>query len=327
MNWDGDSVSIYPWAMSKGLESGSSELLWREMSDEDRQREYSPSSAIGGDFSPFIEAYVQESETARVLCAEAGSDLFELRYGPADSQTIDLVVPTDGPTLPTGDLVTPTGANGAVPLLVYIHGGYWQLLSKRESFFAATGCLDQGIAFAAVDYSLAPGASLDEIVQECRDALRLLAQSAAQYGYDPNQIFIAGSSAGGHLAAMMGLTGVGNDSGFTPAGLMLISGVFELEPLIGTTVNDAVGLDLAAAVRNSPMLAKLDGLPPTLLTWGEIETDEFKRQSRMLAAKLVEAGVDTQLLEVPGRNHFDIVLGLADTRTPLGQAVRRLMVP
>ncbi len=284
------------------------------MSDEDRQREYSPSSAIGGDFSPFIEAYVQESEAARVLCTQAGNHLTELRYGTGEFQTIDLVVPD--------------GADGSASLLVYIHGGYWQLLSKRESFFAAPGCLDQDMAFAAIDYTLAPEATLDEIVEECRQALRLLARSASSYGYDPERIFIAGSSAGGHLSAMMGLAGVNQSSdglGFAPAGLILISGVFELEPLIGTTVNDAVGLDHAAAIRNSPMLADLAGLPPSLLTWGEIETDEFKRQSKLMAYKMSQAGVEVSLLEVPGRNHFDIVLALADPRTLLGGAFSDLV--
>ncbi len=295
-------------------ESDPVELLWREMSDEDRQREYSPSSAIGGDFTPFIEAYVQESETARVLCAEAGNELIELRYGPDDSQTIDLVVSTE--------------SNGSCPLLVYIHGGYWQLLSKRESFFAATGCLDQGMAFAALDYTLAPEASLDEIVEECRQALRLLGRMATEYGYDPDHIFIAGSSAGAHLTAMMGLTGADRSAkglGFTPAGLVLISGVFELEPLIGTTVNDAVGLDPEAAVRNSPMLADLAGFPPTLVTWGEIETNEFKRQSKVMTSRLIRSGVKTEPLEIPGHNHFDIVLGLADPRTLLGRAFTDLV--
>ncbi len=284
------------------------------MSDAERQREYSPSSAIGGDFSPFIEAYGQESETARVLCTQAGNHLTELRYGPGESQTIDLVVP---------DV-----ADESVPLLVYIHGGYWQLLSKRESFFAATGCMDQGMAFAAVDYTLAPAATLDEIVDECRQALRLISRLASDYGYDPERIFIAGSSAGGHLSAMMGLAGADPSSsglGFAPAGLVLISGVFELEPLIGTTVNDAVGLDQAAAIRNSPMLANLAGLPPSLLTWGEIETDEFKRQSKLMAYKMKQAGAEARLLEVQGRNHFDIVMGLGDPRTPLGQAFADLV--
>lgn len=289
-------------------------LQWREMSHKDRQREYSPSSAIGGDFSPFIEAYVQESEAARVLCAEEGNHIVEIRYGPGESQTVDLVVPS--------------GADGSVPLLVYIHGGYWQLLSKRESFFAATGCLEQGMAFAAIDYTLAPAATLDEIVDECRQALRLIARLAPDYGYDPVRIFIAGSSAGGHLSAMMGLAGVDQSAeglGFSPAGLVLISGVFELEPLIETTVNDAVGLDQEAAVRNSPMLIDLEGLPPTLVTWGEIETDEFQRQSKLMAHMLAQAGVEVSILEVPDRNHFDIVMGLADPRTLLGQSFGRLI--
>ncbi|MEE9414834.1 MAG: alpha/beta hydrolase, partial [Acidimicrobiales bacterium] len=186
------------------------QLRWRELSNAELEREYSPSSAIGGDFSQYVEAYIARSEAARTQCFNAGSTLIELRYGSDVSQSVDLVVPAAGV--------------GPVPLLVFIHGGYWQLLSKRESFFAATACLDQGIAFAAVDYTLAPTASLDEIVNECRRALRLLGESATEYGYDQHRIFIAGSSAGAHLTAMAGLTS--NESstttlGFAPAGLIL----------------------------------------------------------------------------------------------------------
>lgn len=286
------------------------ELLWREMSPAEREREYSPSSAIGGDFSRYIEDYVLHSEAARQQCSEAGIPIAEIRYGPGRSETVDLVVPPE--------------ADSAVPLLVFIHGGYWQLLSKRDSFFSAVHSLDQGIAFAAIDYTLAPSASLDEIVQECRQALRDLGERASDHGYSRDRIFIAGSSAGAHLAAMMGLAGRDrseNGLGFAPAGLVLISGVFDLEPLIGTTINDAVGLDLAAAIRNSPLLGTLDGLPPTLLSWGEIETDEFKRHSKLMADRLERSGVKTAVLEVPGCNHFDIVLGLADNQALLGEAV------
>lgn len=289
-------------------------LAWPELTDEERQLQYSPSSAIGGDFSTFIQAYEQDSETARELCAQAGNDVIELRYGPGKSQTIDLVAPSD--------------ADGSAPLLAYLHGGYWQLLSKRESFFGATGCLDQGIAFAALDYTLAPEASLDEIVQECRAGVQLLGEVASEYGYDRDLIFVAGSSAGGHLSAMMGLAGVDRSAGglgFEPAGLVLISGVFDLEPLIGTTINDAVGLTPETAHRNSPMLADLQGLPPTLLAWGDIETDEFKRQSKLMGHKLGAAGVQATLLEIPDRNHFDIVHDLTNPQTLLGRALSEIV--
>ena len=283
---------------------------WRTLSDEDREREYSPSSCTGGSFEPFIEQYVARSEAARLAAAADGLELHVLHYGTAEPQSIDLVVPAN------------QSETQAPPIVVYIHGGYWQLLSKSESFFAAPDALANGWAFAAVDYTLAPHATLDEIVHECKAAVGAVRDNAGTLGIDPDRIYVCGSSAGGHLSAMVGL---GLDDGWRPAGVGLISGVFELEPLIGTSINDAVQLDQDEAVRNSPMLKDLTGFPPALLAWGDNETDEFKRQSRSFRQLLDEAGTTATDMEIVERNHFDVVLDLCDTASPLGAAIAQLV--
>ncbi len=285
------------------------QLRWRKLTDGQREAEYSPSSAIGGDIQPYIDAYAKQSAAERQVCADGGHEIVELRYGPDDANTIDLVTPSE-----VGD--------GPCPLLVFIHGGYWQLLSKRESFFAAAACLDQGIAFAALDYTLAPHATLDEIVAECRDAVAVLGDAAETYGYDPQQIYLAGSSAGAHLCAMV--TG-GASAGSSVAGVILVSGVYELEPLIGTSINDAVGMDVDTARFNSPIRQQLASFPRTLIAYGEIETDEFKRQSLLFDEQLAKAGVATQVMEIADKNHFDVILDLADPETSLGRAVTRFI--
>jgi arylformamidase len=282
------------------------ELGWRLLSESDREREYSPSSCID-DISPLLEAYTIRSAAAREACASAGLPVIEVPYGPADTQTIDLV--------------TPPGSGDLAPLIVFIHGGYWQELSKVESFFAATDCVSHGIAFAAIDYTRAPAASLDEIVAECAEALAVLVSSAERYGIDAHRIVVTGSSAGGQLAAMMGL-GIGE---WRPAAVCLLSGIFELEPLIGTYVNDAVGLDIEAAHRNSPIRAQLRGFPPTLIAYGENETTQFKRQSAAMAVALRAAGVEVDELEASARNHFDLVFDLCDHNSELGRRLLNLV--
>ena len=280
---------------------------WRELTAEERQVQYSPSSCTGGTFEPYIAEYAERSLTVRERFANQGPPLQELRYGPGDSNTVDLVVP---------------GTSGPCPLLVFIHGGYWQRLSKRESLFAAQDCLDAGVAFAAVDYTLAPEASLDQIVAECHAAVAALRAGASAIGIDPERIVVCGSSAGAHLSAMVGL---GSPDGWRPAGLGLLSGVFELEPLIGTTINEAVGLDVEAAQRNSPLLADLTDFPPTVVAWGDNETDEFKRQSLGMAGAIAKTGTAVNAFEVPNRNHFDIVFDLANPAEPLGAAMHDLV--
>lgn len=262
------------------------ELDWRRLSDAEREREYSPSSCIGGNYQPFIRAYIEQS-----AAAYRAHPPTTLTYGSAATQTIDMFTPPR--------VTRP-------PMLVYFHGGYWQELSKCESAFAVPHALAHGIAVGVVDYTLAPAATLSEIVAECRAAVTRLA--------DRGPLVVAGSSAGAHLAAMVA---------DMPAvrGAVLVSGIYDLEPLIGTSINEALGLDLEEAARNSPLreVRKLrKAFSPSLVCWGDNETDQFKRQSRAFATALREAGNACTDFECAGRNHFDVILDLTDPATALG---------
>jgi len=284
--------------------AASDDLGWLNLSEAEREREYSPSSCIGGDYMPFIEAYIDRSAQAHTA-----NPPVSLSYGSSNTQSIDLFLPS--------------GARGPVPVLVFIHGGYWQELSKKESAFAAPACLDQGFAFAAIDYTLAPQATVSDIVAECRAAIAFLAHHGSDHGIDPDRMVVAGSSAGGHLAAMVAL---GGEARNCIRGAVMVSGVFALEPLIGTSINEALGLDAPAARASSPLLQDLEGFPPSVICWGENETDQFKRQSTVFAQHLRDAaGASVEEFESPGRNHFDVILDLTDPDTPLGRATLTLL--
>lgn len=269
-----------------------------------RERELSPSSCIGGHYQPFIEAYAQRGAAAR-----ARLPYQTWRYGQGAAQQLDLFVPA--------------GAVAPPPLLLFIHGGYWQELSKQESSFAAEHALAQGAAFAALDYTLAPQASVAQIVAECRQALAWLRAHAARLAFDAQRIVVAGSSAGAHLAAMVALP----EAGPRVAGVVLVSGLYELEPLVGTSINTALGLTPAAAQAVSPALLALAGFPPSVVCWGEVETAEFKRQGRDFAQRLQQVNTPCRVFEVPQRNHFDVILDLADPATELGRATLALLLP
>jgi arylformamidase len=279
---------------------------WRDLDAATREREYSPSSCIGGNYQPFVAAYARRSRQARA----ATPGRLDLRYGPGAAHRLDLFVPPRdrGPDAP--------------PLLVYIHGGYWQELSKDDSSFAATDCVRQRIAFAALDYTLAPAATVAQMVDECRSALAWLHANAAELGFDPKRIVVAGSSAGAHLAAM---TAIASEGDARVSAAILVSGVYEVEPLVGTSINDALALDARAARAISPALLPLAGFPPSIVCWGAIETAEFKRQGREFAARLQAAGTACRVFEVPERNHFDVVLDLADPAGALGAATVSLI--
>jgi arylformamidase len=296
-------------------------LPWRGMSATERERAYSPSSCIGGNYQPFIRAYVEQSRAARSQTEALGAAWHELRYGSAPAQRLDLCVPP-GPS-----------PAGGWPLLVFIHGGYWQELSAQHSLFAATGCVQAGLAFAAIDYTLAPQNTVAGIVQECRNAIQRIAAHGLSLGISADFITVTGSSAGAHLAAMVVLPQWRRGLPWRLRAAVLVSGVYDLRPLVGTSINDALGLDEAAAAAVSPALlgqadaAALRGFAPTLVVWGGVETEEFKRQSRSFAAQLRAAGGRCDTLEIGPRNHFDVILDLARPQSELGARALALARP
>ncbi len=290
-----------------------SDIPWQQLSAAERAREYSPSSCIGGNYQPFVEAYRARSAEAHAAALALGARWIERHYGTAPSQRLDLYLP-------------PAMQRGAAPcpLLVFIHGGYWQELSARDSRFAAARCVERGIAFAAVDYTLAPAARVPQIVDECRAAFVDLARAAPGLGIDPALVVVAGSSAGAHLAAMIGVEGALPGGVAPPHALVLVSGIYLLEPLIGTPIDDALGLQAGEARVLSPLRLPLRGFPRSAVCWGEVETAQFKAQSRAFDDALRAAGAATQRFEVPGRNHFDVILDLAEPGTTLGNATLQL---
>ena len=275
------------------------------------EQQYSPSTLVP-DIERYKVQYRGRSESARLN----RSTWTTLRYGPAEPEVLDFFSAEAAQRLP--------------PLLIYLHGGYWQELSKNEHSFPAVACRRHGVSYAAVGYGLAPGSSLDEIVERCRRAITWLAGRSIELGFDRNAMHIGGSSAGAHLAAMVGLTPWSRYGlpGNPVRSLVLLSGIFDLRPLILTYINNAVRLDEGAALRNSPLLlldCAVDSFPPTLIAYGDNETDEFKRQSREFSEAIIRKGSHAWHYEIPGRNHFDLPFDLADADTMLGRLMLTCM--
>jgi arylformamidase len=248
-------------------------------------REYSPSSRLGGSSDPFIANYQQRSE-------QAGASL-EAR-----------VLRLEG-----GSLLVSAGADA--PVLAFVHGGYWQALSAADSLFPAPALHALGWSYLAVEYSLAPHASLDQMVQQCRNSLATMAEELPDRG----KVVLAGHSAGAHLAAMTALV---QAPPLAVERLVLVSGVYDLRPLVHTTVNDVLGLDDADAARLSPALATANGDSEVVVVWGDNETESFKAQSRAYAAHVRHHGLRAIEVECVGRHHFDIVDDLGDPSSTLG---------
>lgn len=197
------------------------------------------------------------------------------------------------------DLFAGDGA-GPRPVALFLHGGYWQAMDRAAFSHMARGLNQRGIDVGVAGYDLCPAVRIGDIVEQARAATRALAAETGR----PVTVF--GHSAGGHLAACVLAT-----EAATPAALA-ISGLFELAPLIPTSLNGALGLDEAEAARLSPIDWPAPAGKRLDLLVGEAESDEFHRQSQAMADRWGAAGVQVREAVVAGANHFTVLAPFAD---------------
>ncbi len=263
------------------------------------EREYSPSSAVGGDISEYLRAYQSQSE--RVRSSFEGRASLDISYGTESTMTFDVFA---------------AQASTLRPALIFFHGGYWQALSSKDASFPATICADNGITYISVNYPLAPSATLPEIVKYACLAVRSITERAGEFGIDATRIAVGGHSAGAHLAmccAAQRLT----------KRVLLVAGVFELLPLLQTTINEALGL-LPADVDAMSPLRHVPDLLRAAIVWGDADTREFAWQSNAMTTQLEQWGAAIESWEQADRNHFDLLLDLADPSTRLSKAIPAL---
>lgn len=127
------------------------------------------------------------------------------------------------------------------------------------------------------------------------------------------------------MVALPGWQPTNQGHAFAVHAAVLVSGIYELEPLVGTTINTALQMDAVTAQSQSPSLLPLTGFPQTLVCWGAIETDEFKRQSRDFNKALIHSDCKSEVMEAAERNHFDVILDLTDISTRLGRETLALL--
>ncbi|HUH59584.1 MAG TPA: alpha/beta hydrolase [Candidimonas sp.] len=256
--------------------------------------------------------YLREYADASARARQALNVSVAVPYGAHPDETLDIF----------------PAATANSPVYVYLHGGYWRALSKDDSSFMAPALHATGATVVAVNYSLAPGVTLDVIVGQCRRALAWIFHHAAQYHGDPARLHVSGSSAGGHLAGMLLAPGWQDDCRI-PANVIhsasVISGLFDLRPLVHTHINAWAGLNADSAAALSPQFRLPVENCPLLVAWGAEETAEFKRQSTDYAAAWTRNGFAAQSLEVAHANHFSILLTLQDSNSPLSRAIAGLM--
>lgn len=206
------------------------------------------------------------------------------------------------------------------PVLVFIHGGWWRSLDKRDHSFVAPAFTQAGAMVVVPNYALCPSVTIEAIALQMTRALAWTYRHAASFGGDPTRIVVAGHSAGGHLATMLlccRWLQVGLD---LPEQLvesaLSISGLFDLEPVCETPFLQAdLRLKPASARRLSPAF-----FPPPAgnlyATVGANESEEFLRQNRLIRSAWGERAVPV-CEGVPGTNHLDVLHELADPQAHL----------
>jgi len=232
-----------------------------------------------------------------------------IAYGDSPRQAIDF-------------FPAPSPADRA-PLFVFVHGGYWRALERSTFSFLAEAWLARGVHVALPGYDLAPAVGVRTIAAQVRGALEHLLDAADALGIDRARVLVSGHSAGAHLGALA----LDELPSGTARGFVGVSGVYALEPLLATSVNEDIRLDVDEARALSPLRRAPDTGLRHLCAVGGAETDGFRGQTREYVVHLRAHGARAEAFEVPGRTHFDILDDLADPQRELFRRAWSLLVP
>ncbi len=261
------------------------------------------------EFPQIVQLLLDKSAEARAKLPHSA----DVAYGPTRDETLDIFpAQREDGRMP--------------PALVFFHGGYFRMLTAKEFNFVALGLSRVGITVVIPTHSLCPKVTIDEITRQARAAVAWTARNATGIGVDPARLFVGGHSAGAHLTLMCLLTDWAGDYGLPApiAGGVPISGLYDLRPLPLSCIGPSLQLTAAQIQRQSPLLLELPtAAPPLLLSYGEAETAEFRRQTDDMLRSWRDHGLACDMIRQPGRNHFTAVTDLMDPESPLTRAIAR----
>jgi arylformamidase len=293
---------------------------------------YSPSrwSHRFSDGEKVIESHVQTMTKATQYARNTTLCLLNWTVDSTTSfpdHSIDIYFPSNiNELLPTIDSIQ------SKAIFVYIHGGYWQYLSRNESAFMVQTMSDAQILTAVIGYPVAPHATIDQIVICVEQALVKILQLAMKLS---TKVYICGHSAGGHLASTLLLIdwktkyNIDHESF---GGFFLISGVFDLIPLVSTYVNQPLGMTTSIAKNQSPLHRDSNDYwsalkhVPILCVHAQYDPPTFHDQNRQYGSYLEKIGFDNvKIIQLNDFDHFDIIEQLEKRDQPLTIMILKLI--
>ena len=254
---------------------------------------------IDGQLRPAHAVLFEHFTAENARAVQSGRPALDIAYGPHPRQRLDL-------------FRTPERRRATV---AYFHAGYWQSRDKSGFRFLAPPLLADGFDVAIINYPLSPEMGVTAIAAAAYESLAAIAALTENVS-----LILIGHSAGAQIAVELGMAARTAD--WKVAGIMAISGVFDLAPLIDTSVNEKLALDVDAARAASPVHRVISGAPPTIFAAGALETAAFRDQTARMAAAWAGAGNANSQVTVPDADHFSILNALCREDGLLRAALR-----
>jgi len=249
--------------------------------------------------TPLLAAFERES----VAASTTEHVTFDVPYGPHPRARFDHFA-----------------APGAGATLVYLHAGYWQARDKAQFRFLAPAWIAAGVSVVLANYPLCPDVTLAALTEAVRGLIPAL-------GDPGGRIVVMGHSAGAHLAVELALTDWPARGIARPpiAGIVGLSGIYDLAPLRATPLNDKLRLDAAEAHDASPLYRLQPGLPRALFATGARETTAFHDQTAAMVRAWSNAGSPATVMTVPDVDHFSLLRHASDPSVALFAEIKALI--
>jgi len=266
----------------------------------DVETQFNPRRAV-----PNVDEHAARTQLLSQQARQRHEGIYNLRYGPGPLATLDVF----------------KAAQAHAPVHVFLHGGYWRGRDKSDFSYLADALLPHGITTVVMNYDLCPHVELPAIVDQVAQGLAWVHDHAADWGADPKRYSASGHSAGAHLIAAV--LARHDQAASVPMGMpssaVLISGVYELEPVLSISVNAEIRLRPDQVAAMSPMRHPPCKPVRLAVAVGGAETQGFVEQSKRFAATCAAQGADARFIEYEACDHYTV---MRHFESPQGELTR-----